>query len=113
MIKIYYFFLNNFREKLFLIIKDATYEHFRMHMNKVLADLVPPDELLGDRHIRKLIFGNYMEPDADPKIYDEVKLQIYKINKTLRIIITIKSFTIKFFPLLKFQVFQQMKHFSD
>ena len=45
-----------------------------MHMDKVLEDLVPGNEHLGDRHIRKLIFGNYMEPDADPKIYDEVKL---------------------------------------
>lgn len=42
-------------------------------MSKVCADLVPEDELINKDHIRNLFFGNYMEPDADPKYYDEVK----------------------------------------
>ncbi|XP_068084555.1 dynein axonemal heavy chain 3 [Anabrus simplex] len=62
------------RQKLFSIVKHACYEHFRQRMEKVLDDLIPEDEsVLCDEHIRKLFFGNYMDPDADPKIYDEVK----------------------------------------
>lgn len=41
-------------------------------MPKVCADLVPEDETLNREHIRNLFFGNYIEPDADPKQYDEV-----------------------------------------
>jgi dynein heavy chain len=42
-------------------------------MNKILGDLLPEGEhTLKESHIRYLFFGNYMEPDADPKIYDEV-----------------------------------------
>lgn len=61
------------REKLFQIVKTACYQHLRMHMDKVLADLIPENEnTLNNEHIRNLFFGNYMYPDADPKIYDEV-----------------------------------------
>lgn len=41
-------------------------------MEKVCANLLPEGEQLRDDHLRSLFFGNYMEPDADPKIYDEV-----------------------------------------
>lgn len=41
-------------------------------MDKVCVDLVPEDEIIGPQHIRNLFFGNYIEPDAEPKIYDEV-----------------------------------------
>jgi hypothetical protein len=42
-------------------------------MDKVLANLLPEGEhALKESHIRRLFFGNYMEPDANPKIYDEV-----------------------------------------
>lgn len=30
------------------------------------------EKKITDEHIRNLFFGNYMLPDADPKIYDEV-----------------------------------------
>ena len=62
-----------FRLNLFDIVKNACYQNFRQHMDKILVDLIPEDETnLIDSHIRGLFFGNYMEPDADPKIYDEV-----------------------------------------
>jgi dynein heavy chain len=42
-------------------------------MDKILAHLVPEGKpALEDSHVRCLFFGNYMEPDADPKIYNEV-----------------------------------------
>lgn len=42
-------------------------------MDKVCANLIPEGENdLSDNHMRNLFYGNYMEPDADPKIYDEV-----------------------------------------
>lgn len=43
-------------------------------MDKVCVDLVPEGEIIGPQHIRNLFFGNYIEPDAEPKIYDEVSL---------------------------------------
>lgn len=41
-------------------------------MDKVCEPLVPEEEKLGPQHIRNLFYGNYIEPDAEPKIYDEV-----------------------------------------
>lgn len=48
-------------------------------MSKVCADLVPEDETINREHIRNLFFGNYIEPDADPKCYDEVSENIFVI----------------------------------
>lgn len=59
--------------QLFDVVKRACYQNFHQHIDKILADLVPEAEsVLKNSHIRSLFFGNYMEPDADPKIYDEV-----------------------------------------
>nr|CAD7573553.1 unnamed protein product [Timema californicum] len=61
------------REALFEIVKKACNNHLRQHLEKVLSHLIPEGEnTLTDYHVRRLLFGNYMEPDADPKIYDEV-----------------------------------------
>nr|CAD7398221.1 unnamed protein product [Timema cristinae] len=61
------------REALFEIVKKACNNHLRQHLEKVLSHLIPAGEnTLTDQHVRRLLFGNYMEPDADPKIYDEV-----------------------------------------
>jgi hypothetical protein len=58
-------------------VKRACYQNFHQHVEKILADLVPEGEpVLKNSHIRRLFFGNYMEPDADPKIYDEVSLSM-------------------------------------
>lgn len=45
-------------------------------MDRVLEELVPEGETLNADHVRNLFFGNYIEPDADPKIYDEVTTTI-------------------------------------
>nr|CAI5856319.1 unnamed protein product [Callosobruchus analis] len=60
------------RVKLFDIVKKATYQNFRQPMEKVCANLVGEEEILGPQHLRNLFYGNYMEPDADPKHYDEI-----------------------------------------
>ncbi|KAL0279081.1 UNVERIFIED_CONTAM: hypothetical protein PYX00_000712 [Menopon gallinae] len=61
------------KEALFEIVRDACYPNFHIHLDKVCTNLMPEGEtVLKDEHIRNLYFGNYMEPDADPKIYDEV-----------------------------------------
>jgi dynein heavy chain len=68
--------------QLFDIVKRACSQHFRQDMDKVLADLIPEGvSALEDSHVRCLFFGNYMEPDADPKIYDEVN-KYQKLNYT-------------------------------
>lgn len=61
------------RESLFAMVKTACYEHMRQPIDKVLGDFLTEDDTeIKPAHLSNLIFGNYMEPDADPKIYDEV-----------------------------------------
>nr|XP_026485669.1 dynein heavy chain 3, axonemal [Vanessa tameamea] len=62
------------RVKLFDIVYKAVYAHYRVHMDQVLGDLgyVPDGEKCSNKHAANIFFGNYMEPDADPKIYDQV-----------------------------------------
>ncbi|CAH0564658.1 unnamed protein product [Brassicogethes aeneus] len=60
------------RLQFFDIVKNACYQGFRQQFNKVCAVLVEEDEIIGPQHIRGLFYGNYIEPDADPKIYDEI-----------------------------------------
>ncbi|KAG6455707.1 hypothetical protein O3G_MSEX009350 [Manduca sexta] len=62
------------RQKLFDVVYKAVYGNFRVHMDQVMQELgyVPDGEKLGNKHAATIFFGNYMEPDADPKIYDQV-----------------------------------------
>ncbi|XP_073998137.1 dynein axonemal heavy chain 3-like isoform X3 [Rhodnius prolixus] len=60
------------RSTLFEIMKEACYFHIRAKMSQFLSDLVPEKEELNTEHVRNLFFGNYFEPDADPKVYDEI-----------------------------------------
>lgn len=64
----------SFRQKLFKIVNDCVYSHYRVGLDKVAAAYIPEDEKLSNEHIKNIFFGNYMEPDADPKIYDQVFL---------------------------------------
>ncbi|KYN33583.1 Dynein heavy chain 3, axonemal [Trachymyrmex septentrionalis] len=61
------------RETLFRMVRYTCYEELRQPLDKVLANLLKPGEkMIKSSHIRDLFFGNYIEPDADPKVYDEV-----------------------------------------
>ncbi|XP_052759353.1 dynein axonemal heavy chain 3 [Galleria mellonella] len=62
------------RLKLFDVVYKAVYSNFRVHMDQVMSELgyVPDGEKLSNKHATNIFFGNYMEPDADPKIYDQV-----------------------------------------
>ncbi|XP_053607537.1 dynein axonemal heavy chain 3 [Plodia interpunctella] len=62
------------RQKLFELVYKAVYANYRVHMDQVLTETgyVPEGEKLNRSHPANIFFGNYMEPDADPKIYDQV-----------------------------------------
>ena len=51
-------------------------------MDAVLREMgfVPEDEQCGNRHACNIFFGNYMEPDADPKIYDQVSCSFVSLS---------------------------------
>ncbi|XP_011502202.1 PREDICTED: dynein heavy chain 3, axonemal [Ceratosolen solmsi marchali] len=61
------------RECLFTMVKSACYENLRQPIDKILENLlIPGDNEITSKHMGNLLFGNYMDPDADPKIYDEI-----------------------------------------
>ncbi|CAI6363283.1 unnamed protein product [Macrosiphum euphorbiae] len=61
------------RNILFEIMKTASYNCLRQPMDVYLSDLMPIEEsFLNSDHLRNLFYGNYMDPDSDKKIYDEV-----------------------------------------
>lgn len=64
------------REKFFEILSGTVLEHFKMDMQKLLGHLVPSKgkETVKDVHLRNLMFGDYMDPAADVRIYDEVTI---------------------------------------
>lgn len=60
------------RAQLFNIIQSVCSSKLRMSLSQAFGEKVKGNEKLSEFHMRDLIFGNFMEPDADPKIYDEV-----------------------------------------
>ncbi|XP_012230668.2 dynein axonemal heavy chain 3 [Linepithema humile] len=61
------------RETLFKMVRHTCYDQLRQPLDKVLAGLLKPGEkMITSSHICDLFFGNYIEPDAEPKVYDEV-----------------------------------------
>ncbi|XP_078041170.1 dynein heavy chain 3, axonemal [Augochlora pura] len=63
----------NDEEILFKIVNHTCYEQLRQPMEKVLDRFLRNNEkVIKSSHIRDLFFGNYIEPDAIPKVYDEV-----------------------------------------
>jgi dynein heavy chain len=59
------------RQSFFQVIKDKLQESFKMSIDKLFKHL-RPDGPVQDDDIRSLFFGNYINPDADPKVYNEV-----------------------------------------
>lgn len=61
------------RDILFRIVKHTCYDHLRQPLEKVLDNFLNEGETnITKIHVRDLFFGNYMDPDAEPKIYDEI-----------------------------------------
>jgi len=62
------------RETLFNMVQYTCYNQLRQPLDKVLSNLLKIGEkVIKSSNLRDLFFGNYIEPDADPKIYDEVR----------------------------------------
>ncbi|XP_076653327.1 dynein heavy chain 3, axonemal [Halictus rubicundus] len=63
----------NDQQILFKMVQHTCYEQLRQPLEKVLYRFLEEGEKeIKAAHIRDLFFGNYIEPDADPKVYDEV-----------------------------------------
>lgn len=60
------------RKIFFDLVSTTIQENFKIEAQKLLGHLAPEGKTLEDVHIRSLIFGDYMDPKADNKIYDEV-----------------------------------------
>lgn len=60
------------RSQMFNILQSVCSSKLRMSLSQAFGEKVKGSERLSEFHLRDLIFGNFMEPDADPKIYDEV-----------------------------------------
>lgn len=60
------------RETFFDMVNAACQNCLRLKLSHTLAERLPEGTRLNDQIMRDLVFGNYMEPDADPKYYDEV-----------------------------------------
>lgn len=54
-------------------MKNASYNSIRAHIDNYLSDLIPEGrKKIEIDDLRSLFYGNYNEPDADTRIYDEV-----------------------------------------
>ncbi|CAL7933869.1 unnamed protein product [Xylocopa violacea] len=61
------------QETLFKMVEYTCYDQLRQPLGKVLSRLLKEGENeVKSSHIRDLFFGNYIEPTAVPRIYDEV-----------------------------------------
>jgi len=60
------------RQIFFRLVSTTANDNFKMDVQKLLGHLAPEGKTLEDTHLRSLIFGDYLDPKADTKIYDEV-----------------------------------------
>lgn len=59
-------------DEFFKIIQSTCKTTLKMDLSKAMSKHVPQGVTLCNESMRSLMFGNYMEPDADPRVYDEV-----------------------------------------
>ncbi|XP_070136648.1 dynein axonemal heavy chain 3 [Drosophila bipectinata] len=59
------------RDRLLVMAVDACKTNLRFPLEQAFAERIEPGEKLTDNDLRNLFYGNYMEPDAEPKYYDE------------------------------------------
>ncbi|CAF5136573.1 unnamed protein product, partial [Rotaria magnacalcarata] len=62
------------RSTFYSMVKEVMNETLKQDMNRLLEHLIPENEprQLRDEHIRALMFGDYIKPDAEIKPYDEI-----------------------------------------
>lgn len=61
------------RDILLQLTQSACRANLRVELSACMESRIEPGAKLTDQVMRDLLFGNYMEPDADPRIYDEVE----------------------------------------
>ncbi|XP_066944541.1 dynein axonemal heavy chain 3-like [Macrobrachium rosenbergii] len=61
------------RNEFYEIVRNVGEANFRQKLDHVLGHLVPKNEELNPSHVDSLIFGDYMIPDAEEKVYDEIQ----------------------------------------
>ncbi|XP_016078231.1 PREDICTED: dynein heavy chain 3, axonemal [Miniopterus natalensis] len=59
------------RQVFFNMVKETTSNCFKHTMEKVLIHLSPTGKITDD-NIHSLFFGDYLKPESEPKIYDEI-----------------------------------------
>ncbi len=58
--------------------------HFSNSFETVFEHLAGPDGTITDDNLRSLMFGDYIEPDATNRVYDEV-VNVPKVSDVMRI----------------------------
>ncbi|XP_069555861.1 dynein axonemal heavy chain 3 [Brachyistius frenatus] len=59
------------KETFLTIVKEKTSNFFKLSLEKVLSHLSPDGKVVDD-NIRSLFFGDYLKPDSDTRVYDEI-----------------------------------------
>ncbi|KAK0675118.1 DYH3 protein, partial [Pygoscelis papua] len=59
------------RKVFFQMVQETTSNSFKQSFNKVLSHLSPTGKI-SDDNIRSLFFGDYLKPDSNVKVYDEI-----------------------------------------
>ncbi|XP_062562978.1 dynein axonemal heavy chain 3 isoform X3 [Armigeres subalbatus] len=60
------------KQTLLRLVDEASNSQLRMKLETAFGDRLESGKRVSDRHMRDLLFGNYMEPDAVNRVYDEV-----------------------------------------
>ncbi|NXN95540.1 DYH3 protein, partial [Rhinopomastus cyanomelas] len=59
------------RKVFFQMVQETTSNSFKQSLDKLLGHLSPTGKI-SDDHIRSLFFGDYLWPDSNVKVYDEI-----------------------------------------
>ena len=55
-------------------VKEVAQKSFKQPLSRAMVNYIPSGEEFAPKHIDRLVFGDYMIPDADNMIYDEASL---------------------------------------
>ena len=56
------------------LLQNSCQNHFKTSLERCLPHLVGQTGTLEEKGLRKLFFGDYIYPDAESKVYDEVRI---------------------------------------